>query len=132
MSTLLQKLAQIRERRIFAESAFDVKSIWSRLASFKPTYILIDDNIGHHELVDTVHALAHDRRTKNIPITVLKNSNYRESILSVDVIDYVLKQSLTPEALFHALKNSLKIKRAGQYLVDAYRKRRKLLLALGR
>jgi PleD family two-component response regulator len=130
MSSLLNTLAQIRGSRIFTETAFDLKSIWTRLLSFRPQYILIDDNIGQRELVDTVYSLSKNRKTRNIPIAVLKNSNYQESVFSANVIDYVLKQSMTSESLYNTLCNSLKLQRAQEYLLNAYRRRTSLLTKL--
>jgi hypothetical protein len=40
------------------------------------------------------------------------------------VMNYVLKQNLTSEALYKALMNSLKFKRTQAYLMQAYRKRK--------
>jgi DNA-binding NarL/FixJ family response regulator len=130
MSHMLTTLSQIRGSRIFTETAFDVKSIWDRLVTFKPNYILIDDNIGHDELINTIYSLSHNRRTRNIPITVLKNSNYKESIASSFIMDFVLKQNLTSDALYNALKNSLKFRKVKDYLERAYRRRKGLLRSL--
>jgi CheY-like chemotaxis protein len=76
MGGVLEKLNKVRGQRIVTEIAFDVKSILERLLRFKPNFILIDDNIGRNELMETVNTLSANRNTKDIPITVLKNSNY--------------------------------------------------------
>lgn len=132
LSTMRDVLQRIPGHRVMAEIAFDLKSIWQRLLRFKPNHILIDDNIGRQELSETVNTLSTNRKTKDVPITVLKNSNFEEALISNEILDYVLKKNLTGEALFNALKNSLKFRRTRQYLAEAYNKRKGELLRLVR
>ena len=124
MGGVLEKLKQIRGQRIITEIAFDLKSILERLIRFRPNFILIDDNIGRSELVETVNVLSSNRKTKDIPITVLKNSNYHESLGSSSILDYLLKQNLSPEDLYNTVKNSLRFRRTQLYLYQAYKKRK--------
>jgi DNA-binding response OmpR family regulator len=128
MGRVLENLQQIRGQRIITEIAFDLKSILERLLRFRPNFILIDDNIGKSELMETVNALSHNRKTKDVPITVLKNSNYHEAMGSSSILDYLLKQNLSPEALYNMVKNSLKVRRTQVYLYHAYKKRKHQLL----
>ncbi len=72
LGSILEKLNAVRHERIITEIAFDVKSILERLIRFRPNFILIDDNIGKIELLETVNSLSQNKRTKNIPITVLR------------------------------------------------------------
>jgi CheY-like chemotaxis protein len=116
MSTMLKTIASVPGRKIITEIAFDVKSSLERLIRFQPNFILIDDNIGKQELSNTVTSLVHNSKTREIPITVLKNSNYEEAVVSGDVLDYLLKKNLTADALYNAIKNTLKFKRTRQYL----------------
>src|SRR3990170_2418272 len=87
LTKTLEKLNQIHGRRIITEIAFDLRSIVERLIKFRPNYILIDDNIGKTELNQTVNTLSKSRKTKDVPITVLKNSNYHESAVS-GILDF--------------------------------------------
>jgi hypothetical protein len=128
MGRVLDNLHQIRGHRIITESAFDLKSIMERLLRFRPNFILIDDNIGKQEMLVTVESLSSNRKTKDIPITVLKNSNYNEAMVSSSILDYLLKQNLSPDALYNTLKNSLKFRRTQVFLFQAYKKRKQQLL----
>ena len=130
MSSMLNTIAKVPGRRIITEIAFDVRSSWDRMIKFQPNFILIDDNIGRRELSQTVESLVHNLKTKDVPITVLKNSNYEEAVVSADIMDYLLKRNLTAESLYNAIKNTLKFRRTRQYLMDAYNKRKDLLLKL--
>jgi len=127
LTRTFESLKRIRERTVITEIAFDLRSIIDRLVHFRPHYILIDDNLGQLELKAAVEALLKNRRTKNIPITILKNSNYREA-MNTGVMNYILKDSITGESLYTALKNSLKFKKTQLYLQQAYKKRKGQLL----
>ncbi len=129
LTKTLEKLNQIHGRRIITEIAFDLRSIVERLINFNPNFILIDDNIGKLELTETINTLAKSRKTKDIPITVLKNSNYHESSLS-GILDYVLKQHFSAESFYSILRNSLKFKRTQLYLYKAYQRRKRQLKKL--
>lgn len=130
MSSVLEKLKQVRGQRIITEIAFDLKSILQRLMRFNPNFIFIDDNIGKNELMETVKSLSSNKKTKDVPITVLKNSNYHESLASSSILDYLLKQNLSPEDLYKTLKNSLRFRRTQLYLYQAYRKRKDQLMKI--
>jgi len=128
MGSVLEKLKQVRGQRIITEIAFDLRSILERLMRFNPNFIFIDDNIGKNELMETVKSLSANRKTKDIPITVLKNSNYHESLASSSILDYLLKQNLSPEDLYKTVKNSLRFRKTQLYLYQAYKKRKDQLL----
>ena len=130
MGSVLDKLKQVRGQRIITEIAFDLRSILERLIRFNPNFIFIDDNIGRNELNETVKSLASNKKTKDVPITVLKNSNYQESLASSTILDYLLKQNLSPENLYKTVKNSLRFRRTQLYLYQAYKKRRDLLMGV--
>ena len=132
LSKMLEMLSNVPGHKIVTEIAFDVQTILERLLRFTPNFIFIDDNIGDKKLGQTVYSLSHHRKTRNIPITVLKNSNYHQTVISADIMDYVLKQNLTSEALYNSLQNSLKFRMARIYLAKAYRERKKQLLRLVR
>ncbi len=127
LGRILQNIQQVSGRRIVTEIAFDLKSILDRLVRFNPNFIFIDDNLGKAELTETVNTLSHNEKTKDVPITVLKNSNYQESMYSSSILDYLLKTNLSPEAIYNALKNSLKFRRTQHYIYQVYQKRKKLL-----
>lgn len=129
LSRILETVKKL-PNRVTAEIAFDLASIWQRLVNFRPNFILIDDNIGRHELSQTVSTLSANPKTKHVPITVLKNSNYSGSIVSSDIADYILKQQLTPESLYIALRNSLRFQQARTFLAKAYARRKRELLTL--
>ncbi|MEJ0054274.1 MAG: hypothetical protein WDN75_00640 [Bacteroidota bacterium] len=82
LGPIFDRLHGIRNMTILTEMAFDLQTILQRLTLFSPQHILIDDNIGKSELHLVVGKL-HGRKTRNVPITILKNSNYHETIGAV-------------------------------------------------
>ena len=130
MSSVLEKLNHIRGQKIITEIAFDLQSILQRLLRFQPHFILIDDNIGRAEMILTIQALEANRKTRNIPITLLKSSNYEEALGASGMMDYLLKQNLSSEGIYSMLRNSLKFRRTQLFLLNAYQKRKEQLSKL--
>ncbi|MCU0356143.1 MAG: hypothetical protein MUE95_01045 [Cyclobacteriaceae bacterium] len=128
MQAVVQKLPG---KKVMTEIAFDLNSIWNRLMKFRPSLILIDDNIGAAQLGQTIQRLSADPKTKDVPIAVLKNSNY-SSVVMNEVNDYVLKQNLKPETIYSILKHVMQFKQARTYLTRTYNKRKRQLLKLMR
>ena len=122
LGPVFNQLEGIRDKKILTEMAFDLRTIAARLIRFQPQHILIDDNIGDSALHAMVARLKKSR-TRNVPITVLKNSNYHEAI-GAGVMNYVLKKNLTSELLYKELLNSLHFLKTQQYWDKAYRKRK--------
>ena len=131
LSKMLTRIQKINDKKVVIEIAFDMQSILQRLQSFKPDFILLDDNIGHVELKAIIRSLHHERETREIPITIIKNSNYSHAIGS-GVMDYVLKETLTGDSLYRMLLNSLKLRKTQLFLYQAYKKRKGQLLRLFR
>ena len=129
LSRIFDNIRNVPRRKILTEIAFDIKTIIERLAKFQPNYILIDDNIGKLELKNAVKMLGKDKKTKNIPIAILKNSNYEE-VFSVGVTDYILKENINGQSLFTALSNSLKFRKTQLYLYKAMKRRKDQLRKL--
>jgi len=129
LTETLERIKSIRGCRIITEIAFDLRSIAERLIKFNPHHILIDDNIGKTELTQTINTLSKSRKTKDVPITVLKNSNYQEST-PTGMLDFVLKHNFTGESFNRILRNSIKLRRTQLYLYNAYQTRKKQLRKL--
>lgn len=131
LSKMLTSIQRINDRKVITEIAFDAQSILDRLETFRPDFILLDDNIGRSALKEVVRSLHSERVTREIPIAVIKNSNYSEAI-SNGVIDFILKESLTADSLYRTVANSLKVRKTQQYLYQAYKQRKGQLMRLFR
>lgn len=129
LGEIFEILSKIKGKRLVSQMAFDLKTAVERLETFQPQFILIDDNVGRGELTHAMNFFSQDKRTREIPITVLKNSNYHEAI-DRGILNYVLKENITGETLYTELINSLRLKKTQQYLYNAYRKRKGQLLRM--
>jgi len=116
-------LTKLKGKLVEIEIAFDLLTMQQRLPHFQPDFIVIDDNIGKAEIKDMIQSLLHDKRTREVPITILKNSNYIETIGS-GALNFILKDALTGDSLYKALLHSLQFKRTQKFLYESYRKRK--------
>jgi hypothetical protein len=123
LNRVLERLQEVKTRTIITEFAFDLKSSLQCLVKFRPSFIIIDDNIGKSELDLSVRTFSNQRKTKHVPITIIKNSNY-EQVVNYGPLNYVLKSNLTGDLLYRALANSMKNRKAQEYLKLVYRKRK--------
>jgi len=126
LSSIFNKLQAVRRRKFITEIAFDIKSVTERLMHFKPNLILIDDNLSKSELLQTVQTLSAKSKTKNIPITVLKNSNYQEALSTTAVLDYSLKNNFSVDSIYSTLLNAIKSKRTQRFLSEIHLNRKKI------
>ena len=129
LSSVVERLKEIRHQPIVAQFAFDLRSSLQCLSKFAPSYILIDDNIGTDELKETVQEFAHNRKTKDVPITIIKNSNYQATLFDTP-LDYVLKSNLSSDRILKTLNRSATARDAQTFLKRAYQKRKGLLSQL--
>ena len=123
LARIVAYIKKLPRKKVVAEIAFDLKSGLKRLSKFHPNFIILDDNLGRNELTSAVDSLSHFKKTKNIPVAVLKNSNYTEAFGGV-AMNYILKDNLTEESLSAAIKGSQVSSRAQRYLKKVYRKRK--------
>lgn len=128
LSHVNDQLQRIRETMVMTEMAFDTQSMFKHLGRFGPQHIIMDDNMGRPAIQGVVTRLQRWKSTL-VPITVLKNSNYQETICS-GVANYVLKQNLTPELLYCELLNSTHFQKSQAGWHRAYGKRKGQLARL--
>ena len=93
MSSVYDELKKAKSNVFNTEFGFELKSLVRKIKTFKPSCILIDDNIERVKIKQILRKLTQNRLTKNIPITVIKNSNYNEGYSEAQ--DNLLKEKLT-------------------------------------
>ncbi|HNP19565.1 MAG TPA: hypothetical protein PKL31_14095 [Fulvivirga sp.] len=120
LGSIYNKLKDIKNRTFKTEISFNIKGILAKIRKFRPSCILIDDNLERLYIKKLLKSLASNNRTKNIPITVIKNSNYKEGFSHAQ--EYVLKDSLTSESLSISIHNSIKLKAMQTYLMKKIKK----------
>ncbi len=127
LSSIYDKLKDIKSRTFKTEIGFELKGLVNKIRKFSPSCILIDDNLSRLDIVKLIKKLSSDNKTKNIPITVIKNSNYKEGFSEVQ--DYVLKESMTSDSLSHSILNAIKFKRMHTYIYKKYKKNKSRLIS---
>ncbi|MEQ8925140.1 MAG: hypothetical protein RLO81_04965 [Fulvivirga sp.] len=128
LSSVYTQLKQIKSRVVNAEIGFELSGLLKKIKKFKPACILIDDNVERLQIKKILRKLTQNSDTRNIPITVLKNSNYNEGYCEAQ--DYLLKANLTSEKLSHSILNSIRFKKMHLYMLKKYRKNKSRLLDL--
>ncbi len=120
LSSIYDKLKDIKNKTFKTEIGFEIKGLFNKIKRFHPSCILIDDNLERFQVMEIIKKLSSDYSTKNIPIAVIKNSNYREGFGQVQ--EYVLKQSITSETLASSILNAIKLKRMQSFIYKKYKK----------
>lgn len=121
LSNIYEKLKGIRNKSYNAEIGFDLKGLYKKIMKFNPTCILIDDNLDKPYLTKLLAKLARGSKTKDIPVTILKNSNYHQNCIA-GVQDFLLKDSITPESLSNSIMNTIRLRKMHQYLYKSFKR----------
>ncbi|UII22552.1 hypothetical protein [Fulvivirga ligni] len=121
LGDIYEKLKKIKNKSYNAEIGFDIKGLYKKILHSKPSCILIDDNFDKTYLKTLVKRLASSIKTKHIPITIIKNSNYTETYLG-HAQEFILKEGLTSEALSISILNAIRFKSMHAYINDKYEK----------
>ena len=128
LSTIYDKLKSIKTKTYHAEIGFDLKRAYKKIMQFNPACILIDDNLEKDYLRNLLRKLSRGARTRNIPITIIKNSNYSSAYLG-DVQEFLLKDSITSEGLSSSISNSIRLRAMQKYLYTKYKKKQSQFLS---
>jgi hypothetical protein len=128
LSSIYEKLKAIKNRTFKTEIGFELKGLVNKIRKFSPSCILIDDNLERLHIKKLLKGLSGNSKTRDIPITVIKNSNYKEGF--GDVQDYVLKDSLTSESLFLSINNSIRLSHMRGFILKRYRKNKSKIAEL--
>ncbi len=131
MGSIYDLLKKVKKREMIADMAVDLKKIFLRIAKFRPNFILVDDGLTRMEIKKLIGELRGNKETENIPVAVLKSSNYSET-LNDGVSDFILKEGLSSENLYHSIRNSISLHRTYRYLNVTYKRRAKQLSAFFR
>ena len=122
LSSIYEKLKQIKNRSYHTEIGFEIRGLFKKIRKFNPACILIDDNVERSYMKKLRLKLAADKNTRDIPITILKNSNRDSYITNAE--EFVLKESVTGELLSRSILNSIRLKQMRKNISLMYHKRK--------
>jgi CheY-like chemotaxis protein len=126
LGSVYRKLMSLNDKKLIIDFCFDCKKSIMRTLRFRPNIIFLDDNINKKLIRKFIDRINRNNRTKHIPITLLKSSNYNEVVTS-GVQDYLLKENITSERLYHTIRNAGRFKRTARILKIAGRRRKRQL-----
>ena len=129
VSDIYQKIREYASDSLQAEYGFDLRKSFQHILKNRPSCVLIDDNIGHRLMKKFIDRLSSHKETWDIPVAVLKNSNYRESG-ATSATDFILKEGLSGDSLRRAILRTIRFKRMQLLVLKGYRNGRKKLGSL--
>ncbi len=120
ISDVYQKLKDYASDSFHTEYGFDLKKAFRHILKSRPSCVLIDDNIGLPIMQKFMAKLSAHKDTQDIPVAVLKNSNYRESG-AVLATDYILKEGLSADSLKKLILRTIRFKKMHLMFLKSYR-----------
>jgi CheY-like chemotaxis protein len=126
LDNIYGKLMNLKDKKMIIDFCFDCRKSIIRALRFRPHIIFLDDNINKKLIRKFIDRINRNQKTKDIPITLLKSSNYNEVVTS-GVQDYLLKESITSERLYHTMQNAGRFKKTARILKIASRRRKRQL-----
>ena len=118
---IYESLKNFTKRKLITEFAFDIKNVLVRVIKFSPGFILVDDKLTSGQIKILIRKLSNNKKTKEIPIALLKSSNYSE-VITYGISDYILKESLSADRIYASILNSIKFRKSRKYLYKIYKK----------
>lgn len=94
-----QLLSTFKKRRFKIDTAFNSEECFKKAAKSKPSVIILDDSVGFMNLIEITEKLYKDSRFQNIPVVILKSSNYYHAGMTANAVDFVLKENLESAGL---------------------------------
>ena len=124
MSNIYDGLQSLKGKIIQLETSFSDEDTMKKIGMVQPNCIIVDDNLGLKPLkilVDKINGLGKEA----LSITLLKSDNRQEIISGVQ--EYLLKEGITPERIYHALINAIRFQKTQKFLkLKYYTGKRKL------
>jgi len=130
MSRIYDQLKRASGARYITSIAFSLSDGLKKAIATSPSCILVDDNMENKVISELTDNLNNDSRTSDIPVALLKSSNYR-SISASGIQEYLLKDYLDTERLTKSIRNLMKYKRMRLYLYKSYKVSKRRMKKLG-
>ena len=121
LSNYNSNLINDKQARYVTDVSFDLKESIKKVFQNNPGYILVDDCFGIEPLKRFIRKIRSKNKTQNIPVALLKSTNKSQLLIS-GIQDYFLKDNFSADRLYHAIKNSRKIRRTQIILYKTYKK----------
>lgn len=110
ITTIYNNLNNYRPKNYIADVCFSIKDSFNKMLKSKPDCILLDDNILVDQIKMLINKVKESSRLKNIPIVLLKSSNFNFAAGN-EVQDFLLKGNLTTEILSNTIEKNIHLLR---------------------
>lgn len=121
MGSLFKDLSDYAEVRYMAETSFTVEDSLKKIQRTRPHCIVIDDSLEPKAIKDLVEAISNEEVLQDIPITLLKDSNYKSRGYN-GIQDFLLKDGLSIEQFSKSIVNAIKFRKSHLSLYRSYKK----------
>lgn len=127
LGDVYKNLKNLKDARFIIDFCFDFRKSIMKALKARPHIILLDDAINKKIIKKFIDRINSHKKTRDIPITLLKSSNYNEVVTS-GVQEYLLKENLSSDRLYHAILNTIRFNnRTVRWLKVARRRKRRQL-----
>ena len=104
LSTIYENLQEFDGAKFITEFAFDIGDAKDKASKRKPNYILVDDNLKKKDIRAFTEYMSGDQETRDIPIALLKSSNYGSQITS-GFQDFLMKENFSADKFYKSILN---------------------------
>ena len=124
LTRIYSELKKFKDRKFITDFCFSTRDSLLRILKFKPSCILVDDNIDSESLKDFSSKINNNNKTRDIPITLLKSSSKRQ-INVPGLSDFLMKDGLSADQLSKAIINVIRSRKTHRYLYIKYKKNKR-------
>ena len=131
LSSIYENLRKFDGVKFITEFAFNLSDAKDKAAKSKPSYILVDDNLRKKDIRAFTKSMRDDQETRDIPIALLKSSNYGAWLTS-GFQDFLMKESFSADKFYKSILNLFRWRKTQLYLLKTYRKSQKKVVDLSK
>lgn len=121
MSSVFEALKPMNGVRYNTEFVFDMSDLKKTIRRFKPSCIIIHDDIKSDDIQTLFKILKNYPET---PVTLIKHSNEHGNI-AADVTEFILEQELSPDKISKTLIRSINSRQKHFKIVSSFSKIRR-------
>ncbi len=121
LSSIYENLRKFDGVKFITEFTFSLGDARLRATKSKPNYILVDDNLKRTDIRAFTRIMNDDHKTRDIPIALLKSSNYGARLTS-GFQDFVMKENFSADKFYKSILNLFRWRKTQIYLYETYRK----------
>lgn len=131
LSTIYENLRGFEGAKFITEFTFSLSDARNRAKKSKPDYILVDDNLRRKDIRAFTQGMWDDLETRDIPIALLKSSNYGVRLTS-GFQDFLMKENFSADKFYKSILSLFRWRKTQIYLYKTYRKSQQMVADLSK